>query len=221
MHEMLKGHQVRIGVVASTPLRSMGLASILEDALGVETIPLELDAASAEEDMDALLVDLNAPIETMLHVVGRLREEQPALKILVMGAAMPMEDIQALVGAGVKGFLLDSSGESEIRMAMEVVLDGSIWGPRKVLAKLIEANAALAVAPLTPVDEAITERELEVLNLLISGRSNREIAEVLGVEEGTVKSHMGKMLHKTASSNRVELALRALKERKLKNNDGY
>jgi DNA-binding NarL/FixJ family response regulator len=217
MHEMLKGRQVRIGVVATTPLRLMGLASILEDALGVVTIPLELDAASAEEDMDALLVDLNVPIETMLHIVGRLRAEQPELKILVMGVAMSMEDVQALVGSGVKGFLLDNSGESEIRMAMGVVLEGSIWGPRKVLARLIQANAAReAAARLPPVEESLTEREMEVLNLLTNGRSNREIADVLGVEEATIKAHMGRMLHKTKASNRVELTLRTLEERNAK-----
>jgi DNA-binding NarL/FixJ family response regulator len=214
---MLKGRQLRIGVVATTPLRLMGLSAILEDALGVDTIPLELDAAYAEDGMDALLVDLDEPLETMLYIVARLRVQQPGLKILVMGSAMPMEDLQTLVGSGVKGFLLDDSGESEIRMAMEVVLDGSIWGPRKVLARLIEATQVLeAVVRVAPVEESLTDREMEVLNLLTSGRSNREIAEVLGVEEATIKAHMGRMLHKTGSSNRVELTLRALDERKLK-----
>jgi DNA-binding NarL/FixJ family response regulator len=211
---MDNGRQVRIGVVSRTPLRLIGLAAILEDSLGCETIALELDAASDEESLDALLLDVNAPIDAILYIVGRLREEQPELKVLVMGAAMPMEEIQLLVGAGTKGFLLDSSVESEIKMAMEVVLDGSIWGPRKVLARLIEATAR--TAPLPPVDASLTERELEVLNLLTSGRSNREIAAVLGVEEATVKAHMGRMLHKTHSSNRVELTLRALEERKHK-----
>jgi DNA-binding NarL/FixJ family response regulator len=214
---MMKGRQLRIGVVGSTPLRMVGLATILEDGLDIETILLELDAAYVEENLDALLVDMDAPIETMLSSVERLIEEQPGLKILVMGGAMPMEDLQTLVGSGVKGFLLDNSGESEIRMAMGVVLEGSIWGPRKVLARLIQANAAReAAARLPPVEESLTEREMEVLNLLTNGRSNREIADVLGVEEATIKAHMGRMLHKTKASNRVELTLRTLEERNAK-----
>jgi DNA-binding NarL/FixJ family response regulator len=102
-------------------------------------------------------------------------------------------------------------------MAMGVVLEGSIWGPRKVLARLIQANAAReAAARLPPVEESLTEREMEVLNLLTNGRSNREIADVLGVEEATIKAHMGRMLHKTKASNRVELTLRTLEERNAK-----
>jgi DNA-binding CsgD family transcriptional regulator len=105
-------------------------------------------------------------------------------------------------------------------MAMEVVLDGSIWAPRKVLARLIDAGSAnaaqagtAAAAANVAVEASMTPREREVLHLLMDGRSNRDIAGAMGIDEVTVKAHLGRMLRKTRSANRVELTLRAMEER--------
>jgi len=59
----------------------------------------------------------------------------------------------------------------------------------------------------------ITGREREVLHLLMNGRSNREIAAAMGIEQATVKAHLGRMLRKTRAKNRVELTLRAMEEK--------
>jgi DNA-binding NarL/FixJ family response regulator len=99
-------------------------------------------------------------------------------------------------------------------MAIEVVLDGSIWAPRKVLARLIDAGGSPPGSPTgdEPVEQKMTPREREVLHLLMGGRSNRDIAEAMGIDEVTVKAHLGRMLRKTGASNRVELTLRAMEE---------
>jgi DNA-binding NarL/FixJ family response regulator len=136
-----------------------------------------------------------------------------------MGSSLDPDFVQAVIGAGAKGYLAETAHEGEIRMAMEVVLDGSVWAPRKVLAKLIDAGAAGAAkmsnsnAANDSVVHKMTRRELDVLDLLLEGRSNREIAEALQIDEVTVKAHLGRMLRKTGSSNRVELTLRALEEK--------
>jgi DNA-binding NarL/FixJ family response regulator len=141
------------------------------------------------------------------------------VKPIVMGTPLLPEEIQAVIGAGAKGFLLDTAGIREITMAMEIVMDGSIWAPRKVLASLVEAGTAGSnmVGPQMgmdpPIDEMLTHREREVMHLLMSGRSNREIAAAMGIEQATVKAHLGRMLRKTRASNRVELTLRAMEER--------
>jgi DNA-binding NarL/FixJ family response regulator len=135
-----------------------------------------------------------------------------------MGEPLSPDQIQAVIGAGAKGFLLRGAGVSEISMAVEIVLDGSIWAPRKVLARLVEAGTAgvESVAPAAvkaeSVEEMITGREREVLHLLMNGRSNREIAAAMGIEQATVKAHLGRMLRKTRAKNRVELTLRAMEE---------
>ena len=96
-------------------------------------------------------------------------------------------------------------------MAVGVVLDGSIWAPRKVLAALIESTGNGTGGPRDrtsePIRKMLTDRERDVLQLLMNGRSNREIAAAMGIEPATVKAHLGRMLRKTKASNRVELTL--------------
>ncbi len=216
MTNEVKAH---IGVVAADSLRSMGLVAILEETAGVEAAALKLEAVFAAEGLDLVLLDMQEPLETILQTITRLRRERSALKPVVMGEPLTPDQIQAVIGAGAKGFLLRSAGVSEISMAVEIVLDGSIWAPRKVLARLVEAGTAGSdgttptVAKTESVEEMVTGREREVLHLLMNGRSNREIAAAMGIEQATVKAHLGRMLRKTRAKNRVELTLRAMEER--------
>jgi DNA-binding NarL/FixJ family response regulator len=120
-----------------------------------------------------------------------------------------------VIGAGAKGYLAETANEAEIKMALEVVLDGSVWAPRKVLAQLIDAGGvqgAAAAAGANKIANKMTPRETEVLKLLTEGKSNRDIAVALKIDEVTVKAHLGRMLRKTGASNRVELTLRSLDE---------
>jgi DNA-binding NarL/FixJ family response regulator len=206
--------------VAADPLRAVGLVAILEDNLDMEALSLNLEQAFEVEPMLAVLLDSRASLDAVIDIVGRLRRVRPGLKIIVMSEPMDPEHVQAVIGSGAKGYLSDNSSESEIRMAMEVVLDGSIWAPRKVLARLIDAGSAnagqagtAAAAANVAVEASMTPREREVLHLLMDGRSNRDIAGALGIDEVTVKAHLGRMLRKTRSANRVELTLRAMEER--------
>jgi DNA-binding NarL/FixJ family response regulator len=216
-----KQSPVRVGIVAADPLRSLGLVAILEEALGAEVVPVELEAvfadAPTDAPIDALLLDSRSSLDGLTDLIARLRKERPTVKLVAMGPPLDPEDVQAIIGAGAKGYLAETAGESEIRMAMEVVLDGSIWAPRKVLARLIDAGGAAAGAGTAAsgdsIEQLMTPREQDVLQLLMEGRSNRDIALAMGIDEVTVKAHLGRMLRKTRSSNRVELTLRAIEER--------
>jgi DNA-binding NarL/FixJ family response regulator len=211
--------KAQIGVVAADSLRSMGLVAILEEIAGVQASLLKLEDVCGAQNMDLVLLDLQEPLDAILHTITRIRRERPSLKPVVMGDPLTPDQIQSVIGAGAKGFLLRSAGVSEISMAIEIVLDGSIWAPRKVLARLVEAGTAGAEHLAPPpahqesIEEMITGREREVLHLLMNGRSNREIAAAMGIEQATVKAHLGRMLRKTRAKNRVELTLRAMEEK--------
>jgi len=193
--------------------------TILEENVGVLASALQLTEIFEAEGFSVLLLDMREPLEVILQTITRLRRDRPAVKPIVMAEALSPEQIQAVVGAGAKGFILETAGIREITMAIEIVLDGSIWAPRKVLASLVEAGTANTgvAGPQAggnqPIDEMLTDREREVMHLLMSGRSNREIAAAMGIEQATVKAHLGRMLRKTRASNRVELTLRAMEER--------
>ena len=207
--------RVRVGVVAADPLRQLGLETILKETVGVKAVPLALEQIAAEKKLGALLIDVRSAGVGLKDIIARLRQDRSEMKIVVVGETLDPELIQAVIGAGAKGYLLETSDEKEILMAMEVVLDGSVWAPRKVLARLIDAAGAQAGAGAVDGEgilSKMTPRELEVLQLLQDGNSNRQIARVMGIDEVTVKAHLGRMMRKTGATNRVELALRATEE---------
>lgn len=210
--------KTRIGVVGSDDLRSVGLSAILDEIPGLIATRLMLAQIFESDAFELLLLDSREPVEAILQTVMRLRRDRPSVRTIVMTGSLTLDEIQAVIGAGAKGFLLDTAGINEIGMAIGIVLDGSIWAPRKVMARLVEAGGAvhtLTPLPVTsqPIEEILTDREREVLHLLMSGRSNREIGAAMGIEQATVKAHLGRMLRKSRSSNRVELTLRAMEER--------
>jgi DNA-binding NarL/FixJ family response regulator len=213
----------RIGIMASDPLRALGLLSILEEA-GMQAflLPSQEEEFTHRDEvvtMTALVLDArttnNSSIEALTSTIARLRKERAGLKVVVMDVPLSPEHVQSVIAAGAKGYLAETATENEIRMALEVVLDGSIWAPRKVLARLIEQGGASGANAQGSESVAgkMSRREAQVLELLLRGQSNRDIAEALKIDEVTVKAHLGRMLRKTGSTNRVELTLKALEER--------
>jgi DNA-binding NarL/FixJ family response regulator len=90
-------------------------------------------------------------------------------------------------------------------MAIDMVRDGSVWAPRKVLARLLDRPPG---TPKPPSGQPrFTKREIEVLKLLRAGQPNREIAQSLGIDESTVKAHIGRLMRKVGVSNRIALTV--------------
>jgi DNA-binding NarL/FixJ family response regulator len=203
--------QVRVGIVALDPLRLAGLEAILEESACLLSRAVDLDEAIAAENLVAVLLDSSC-LPDLPEALARLRHQRPEVKVVVLGGDADSDHIQAMLAAGAKGYLPGTASESEIRMAMQVVLDGSVWAPRKVLARLIEAGG-VSFAPgerAVNLADQMTYRERDVMRLLLDGRTNRQIADAMGIELVTVKAHLGRMLRKAGVKNRVELTLRAM-----------
>jgi DNA-binding NarL/FixJ family response regulator len=207
--------QTRVGIVALDPLRLAGLETILDESIGLAARAVRVDEAIAARDLAAVLLDSSC-LPDLLEVLARFRRERPQVKVVVLGGHADPDRIQAMLAAGAKGYLPETAAEPEIRLAMQAVLDGSVWAPRKVLARLIEAGGvtfALGERAATLGDlfaAQMTYRERDVMRLLMDGRSNRQIAEAMGIELVTVKAHLGRMLRKAGVKNRVELTLKAM-----------
>jgi len=202
----------QIGIVAADPLRSVGLLAILENMPELQALALDWDTAFENEELAGILIDVRLNMSDLIETIYRLRRERPEMKVIAMGVPLEPGQVQAVIGAGAKGYLAETATEAEIRMAVEVVLDGSVWAPRKVLAQLIDAGGVQAASSANTIANKMTPREMEVLRLLTEGKSNRDIAEALDIDEVTVKAHLGRMLRKTGATNRVELTLRSLDE---------
>jgi DNA-binding NarL/FixJ family response regulator len=196
----------RIGLVATDPLRTLGLQAILAANDDLELVPLSAPGNSDLAGFDLMVIDAGCT-DHLFELLAGFRQRYPRLKIIVMGMETEHEYIQRVIGAGAKGYLTHLAKESEIRMALEIVLDGSVWAPRKVLANLIDSARPVTAKKATDEVPKITAREAEVLSLLVAGRPNREIARELRIDEGTVKAHVGRLMRKMGVENRIALTM--------------
>jgi DNA-binding NarL/FixJ family response regulator len=152
----------------------------------------------------------SACVGNLPEALMRFRRERHDVKVIVLGDGLGPDQIQVIIAAGAKGYLSATADEEEIRTAMQVVLEGSVWAPRKVLAKLLEAGGVTSTPAGAAFSDQMTHREREVLRLLMDGQNNRQIAEALGIEPVTVKAHLGRMLRKARVKNRIELTIKAM-----------
>ena len=191
----------RIGVVANDPLRIQGLAAILPQ---FEIVPLTAPGVLDDINLSLVLIDAECTSH-LFELVATFHHVRPQTKLIVLGAESAPEYIQRIIGAGAKGYLSVAASESELRMAIDMVRDGSVWAPRRVLSRLLDSRPGGANGPTTP--PRFTAREVQVLTLLRAGRSNREIGLALGIDEGTVKAHIGRLLRKVGVNNRIALTI--------------
>ena len=191
----------RIGVVATDTLRVLGLQSILPQ---FEVI--HLTAPGALDDVNLALVLIDAECTGHLfELLATFHHIRPQLKLIVLGTETGPEYIQRIIGTGAKGYLTLTATETELAMAIEMVRDGSVWAPRRVLSQLLDRQPGFSGTAGAP--PKFTPRELQVLELLRAGRSNREIGIALGIDESTVKAHIGRLLRKVGVNNRIALTI--------------
>lgn len=196
----------RIGLVATDPLRTLGLQAILAANDGLELVALSVPGNSDLAGFALVVIDAGCT-DHLFELLAGFRQRYPRLKVIVMGMETELEYIQRVIGAGAKGYLTHLAKESEVRMALDIVLDGSVWAPRKVLARLIDSAGSTVAKKATDEVPKITAREAEVLSLLVAGRPNREIARELRIDEGTVKAHVGRLMRKMGVENRIALTM--------------
>jgi DNA-binding NarL/FixJ family response regulator len=209
---------IRIGVLAGEPIRLAGLSSIFEEPAEkgrprlvsvVGTLPQLL----ADRELQYLVVDFNSSSEGM-KTLEEVKRARPGMRQIVIGPDKEDELVLEAITAGARAYLDSSADPHTVRMAIDIVVSGSIWAPRKLLSKLIDRLLGVpAGGSPNHGGLELTSREREVLDLILLARSNREIAEQLGIEERTVKAHVGRLMRKTGAENRIELSIRALNQR--------
>jgi DNA-binding NarL/FixJ family response regulator len=205
---------IRIGLICDEPIRLAGLASVFDQPCSeghAQLTPVTgtLEELLANYELEYLVVDLSAA-SSGLERLDVIRRTRPGVRLIVIGPQGNEEMIQDSIIAGARAYLNLTDGPDVVRMAIGEVTQGSIWAPRRVLSRLIDRLIKTPDGSLTSQKVHLTDREREVLELILLARSNREIARQLGIEERTVKAHVGRLMRKTGSDNRIELSMRAL-----------
>lgn len=205
---------IRIGVLAGEPIRLEGLNMIFEEPPPPDRpqlVPLvgTLEELLANPAVEYLVVDLNSS-SGGLHTLELVKRSRPGIRQIVIGPEHDDEKVLEAIVAGARAYLDSSAAPQTVRMAIDVVVNGSIWAPRRLLSKLIDRLLGVEESRSSQSGSQLTSRERQVLELILHARSNREIAHELGIEERTVKAHVGRLMRKTGADNRIELSMRAL-----------
>jgi DNA-binding NarL/FixJ family response regulator len=168
-----------------------------------------LSEACAQQNIDLVLLGTHIG-SNLFEVVATLKAARPGLRIIVIGTGMGEENILKAIASGAKGYIDEAAGPAEFAQAFRAVSQGSVWAPRRVLSLFIErvSNSPGRIFPAGRV--SFTHREKEVLEMLVAGRSNKEIGAPLGIGERTVKAHVAKLMRKVGVQNRIALSVHAI-----------
>jgi len=203
----------RIRVLAADDQRVVreGLAMLLGLLPDVEVAGTAADgeevlALAAELKPDVILMDLRMPRMDGVEATRRLRERDPAVKVVVLTTYADDRSVIDALRAGALGYLTKDAGAAEIQQALHRVAGGQAALDPAVQRHLVEAIAEGPVAELSsgPLPDGLTAREAEVLTLIAGGLSNTEIAKRLVVSEATVKSHVNHLLAKIGARDRAQ-----------------
>lgn len=200
---------MRIGLLDFEPIRAAGIREIFASRSGVEVVETDLAGAFRETSFDLIMFVLRDEAFS-LPLLSRLRARQPGLRIIVVSAVADEDKIVEAISAGAKGWLQETASPDQVMQAVDVVLNGSIWAPRRVLSSFVDrALEGTANRVRRPQSPRFTEREEAVLQQLVLARSNREIAEALSIREQTVKSYVAQLMRKAGVGNRIALSIQA------------
>lgn len=185
---------VRIGLLTSLKM-DPELSVVAEASTASQAVELY-----RQHHPDVVLMDLRLPDATGVEATTRLRKEFPEAKVIIISSFDAEEDIYRAFRAGARAYLLKDVLGDELFRVIKHVNSGEQYIPEPI---------ARSLAEHTP-DTELTQRELEVLQLLVKGLSNKEIGSVLGFTGNTAKFHIKNILAKLGASDRTEAATAAL-----------
>lgn len=192
---VIDDHQiVRQGLVALINTES-DLTVVAEGADGQQAVEL-----FRQHQPDVTLMDLRMPVLSGVEATKAIRQEFPTARIIVLTTFDGDEDIYRALQAGAQSYLLKGVSFDELIEAIRTVHAGQRRIPAVVAERLAERMAG----------EELTSREVQVLELIVHGKSNKEIGTALSISEATVKSHINSLLSKLGVADRTQAATTAL-----------
>ena len=166
-----------------------------------------LELAGAHPELELVLLDLGMPGVDGLAGLRLLRARSPAVPVVILSGSEEPADVRQALDAGALGFIPKSSTSQVMLSALRLVLSGGMYLPPSYLERAQSVRVPLAASSLDSL--GLTPRQLDVLRLLGQGHSNKEIARVLQLAEGTVKLHISAILRALGVDNRTRAVVAA------------
>lgn len=218
--------EIRILIAEDQQLVRRAFSMMLSLESDLKIVALAADGAEAIQlarlwRPDVVLMDLEMPRVGGIGAMKRILEDQPDVRIIVLTTFDTDELVFEAISAGAHAYLLKDSSEAEILETIRAVHAGQSRLSPGIAKKVFDEfrrqrpSDSAAIGENGNADETLTPREEKVLLLVAKGKSNREIAEAVFLAEGTVKNYVSKIMEKLQVSSRTELAIKALKRKRL------
>jgi len=215
---------IRVVVIEDYRLIRLGLCSMLQDDSEIQVIG---DAEDAEQGLEMIfalrptvvLMDLGLPGISGIEATQQIKEFDETIKVIVYTSHETQEDVIAALGSGADAYCIKDTNPRTLINTIKAVAKGVTWLDPAVATIALEIfrNSATLAPNLPELDSTImptrlSERELQILTLMVEGKSNLEIAQSLVISHNTVKEHVSNILHKLAVNDRVQAAVKAVKD---------
>ena len=213
---------IRVVVVDDQELFRRGLIMLVtaEDDIDVVGEASDGDEAAdlaAATVPDVVLMDVRMPKRSGIDACRTIKQVAPSAKIIMLTVSDEEADLYDAIKNGASGYLLKDASIDQVAQAVRVVADGQSLISPSMAAKLLEEFKTISTAGAKQdvIMPKLTDRELEVLNLVARGLNNREIARDLFISENTVKNHVRNILEKLQLHSRMEAVMYAVREKLL------
>ncbi len=214
---------IKILLVEDQKLIRVGLKSLFE---GQDEIIVSAEAQSGKEAVeqfkithpDVVVMDIGLPDISGIEATKRILEHDSKAKVIILTSHLSEQEIIDALHAGACAYVMKDISTDALKMIIKTVKDGAMWLDPQVVPILREKNCG--VIPPRQMSRAmfkeqhanLTQREYEVLKLVVEGLSNHEIAEELTISEHTAKAHVCNIIQKLVVDDRTQAAVKALKE---------
>lgn len=166
-----------------------------------------------EQTIDLVLMDINMEPVDGIEATRMIKAEFPQVKVIALSMLKETHQIKRMLAEGASGYLLKSCDQSEILHAIDTVMMGGQYFSREVTEVVMSSLAGKPAKPKAVVGEVpLSDREKEVLHLIVKEYTNREIADALFISPRTVDAHKRNLLEKTGSKNVAGLVLYAISQ---------
>ena len=203
---------MKILIVDDHVLIRDALRGVLREIKGDATIVEAPDARQAAQriaenpDLELILLDPNLPDRSGFELLAELRERHPAISVVMISASNARDDIARALELGALGFIPKSAQREVMLGAFRLVFSGGIYVPPEIMGR---AQAVPVPAPSSAAELGLTERQMDVLALMMQGKSNKAICRALDLAEPTVKNHVTAILKALKVTNRTEAVIAA------------
>ena len=217
---------IHVFIVDDNRLLREGLVSMLAEQDDLSVVGAAANRSAALDQIKALrpevvLIDIGMPGKDGIEVTRALHQSLPEVKVIVLGMSDLNEEIMACIEAGAAGYMLKEASFDYLVETIRSAYRGESFCSPRMAASLFARIAELAGERIPRSSAQLTLREVEVINKIAEGLSNKDIAQQLSVEVQTIKNHIHNILYKLQLNNRLEAVQYARERNLLKKNKKY